>query len=50
MQKITSIDYHRNGIGGDGFYVALIEDTDLDHPLVAIVPSSAVESDDERTS
>jgi hypothetical protein len=24
--KIKSVDYHRNGVGGKGFYVAIVED------------------------
>ncbi len=43
-KEVLEIDYHRNGVGGDGFFVALVRDPDLDNRvLVAIVPAWAVE-------
>lgn len=46
MQTVTEIAYHRNGIGGDGFYVARVNDTDQGRTLVAIVPAWAVGDED----
>jgi hypothetical protein len=45
MKKVVSIAYHRNGVSGDPFYVALVEDDESERgPLLAIVPDSAVVS------
>jgi len=42
--EVLEIAYHRNGVGGDGFYVALVRVPDLDQKvLVVIVPGWAVE-------
>jgi hypothetical protein len=43
--EVLSIDYHRNGVGGDGFYVALVRAHEADHRvLTVIVPGWAVEA------
>ena len=43
MARVTQIARHRNGVAGDPFYVALVQDDDAGS-LVVIVPASAVES------
>jgi len=45
--EVLSIAYHRNGISGDGFYVALVRTPDADQRvLTVIVPGWAVDSED----
>lgn len=46
--KVSSVAYHRNGVGGDPFYVCLFTDSAERGALfVGIVPSVYVLSDDE---
>ena len=49
--EVLSIAYHRNGVGGDGFYVALVRVHEGDQRvLVCIVPAWAVwANDDDET-
>lgn len=35
---IDAVDHHRNGVGGLGFYVALITEPDNSHKVVITVP------------
>lgn len=45
--EVLSIDYHRNGVGGDGFFVALVRVAEPDQKvLVCIVPAWAVFGND----
>lgn len=45
LDEVLSLAYHRNGIGGDGFYVALVRVASDDHRvLTVIVPGWAVEA------
>lgn len=49
--EVLSIAYHRNGVGGDPFYVALVRVAELDHKvLVCIVPAWAVTANDDDES
>lgn len=32
--KVEQVDYHRNGIGGNGFAVAIVDDPDVGRALV----------------
>ena len=39
------VQYHRNGVGGDSFYVVKFHDDDAARDLIAVVPSSMREND-----
>jgi len=45
--RVTSVAHQRNGVAGDPFYVALIDDPE-EGQLVAIIPCSATEDDAEQ--
>lgn len=46
-KEVLSIAYHRNGVCGDGFYVALVRTPDAEQRvLTVIVPEWAVEAGD----
>lgn len=44
--KVTEVNYHRNGIGGEGFYVCRLHDPEHGE-MIAIAFSSSVEDETE---
>lgn len=38
--KVKSLEYHRNGVGGEGFYVAIFDDSDNGEMMGVIFPLS----------
>src|SRR5258708_5809710 len=47
--KVSSVAYHRNGIGGDPFYVCLFTDSEQRNAqFVGIVPSVYVSDEDHE--
>lgn len=45
--KIESIEYHRNGVSGEGFYVVLFNDLEAKRKMIATIFSSTFEKNGE---
>ena len=47
--KIEKIDYHRNGISGQGFYVVLFDDYEEKRKMVATISSDSMKENEFNT-